>query len=66
MSLLQDSLDKTERKETLAHQVLTSQVCQATEEVLASQVPQDQLDLQDLLEDKERMACLDSQVKPSN
>ena len=63
LSLLQDSLDQTEGKVTPALQVSTSQVCQETEEVPVSQVPQDQQEPQDLLEGLDEMACLDRSVK---
>lgn len=52
-----------EQKEIPALQVLISQVCPETEEVLVSQVPQDQLEPQDLLVDLDGMACLEGQVR---
>lgn len=63
ISLLQDSLVQTEGREIPALQDWTSQVCPEIEEVLVSQVPQDQSEPQDLLEDLDGMACLDCQVK---
>lgn len=52
-----------ERKEIPALQVLISQVCQETEEVPASQVPQEQWEPQDLLVALDGMACLEGQVR---
>lgn len=60
---LQDSRGQTERKEIPALRVLISQVCQETEEVPASQVPQDQLEPQDLLVAPDVTVCLDCQVR---
>lgn len=63
MPSFQGSLERRELKETPVFQVETCQVNQEKEEILVSQVPQDQWELRDHLEVLDVMAFPELQVK---